>query len=689
VTRMIVLMLAAPNVQGQVSFTGQELLARPTDHSITLNVVASSALDAYIEYGTTSGDYTSATSTVSQAANEPTVIVIDGLSADTKYYYRLRYRVSGSGGAFSARSEHTFHTQRPAGSTFTFDITSDSHVNILLGNAATWQQTLTNVANDNPDFLLDLGDTFAMDGVSSQAAADTSYIFQRRSTTFGLISPSVPIFIAVGNHENQEGWHLNDNSNPANTEPVWGTNAQKRYFPNPVPNDFYTGNTDTYSALDGDHLHEDYYAWAWGDALFVVIDPFWYTKTKPFIAGGNGEAYGGSGNRWDWTLGDTQYWWLKNTLENSNAKYKFLFMHHPTGGTDDYIRGGAYAGTYVEWGGYNEDSTTWGFTTNRPTWPKPIHQILIDNGVSAVFHGHDHQYGYEKRDGTVYQELPSAGFSGPGFSQYSTGPYRRYVIKALNSPGHLRVTVSPTQTTVDYVNSTNVNGSNGSVAYSYTVLPTSITVNTKIFLQGPYNGSSMNTALNAYLPTSQPYRSSPWSYSGSESVASGFFASHTDIVDWVLVELRTGTAASTEVAARAAFLTSNGTIVELDATSPVLFTGKAAGDYYIVIRHRNHLAVMSAGAVSLSSSSILYDFTTAQTQAYGTNPMAALGSDKFGMFAGDGNADGGVYAEDYTLYQTGQGNVGYQAADYNLDGGVYAEDYTLYRVNQGKETQVR
>jgi phosphodiesterase/alkaline phosphatase D-like protein len=128
------------------------------------------------------------------------VIVLDGLSANTKYYYRLMYRASGSG-SFLGRAEHTFCTQRPAGSTFTFDITSDSHVNIVLGSAATWQQTLSNIANDNPDFLLDLGDTFAMDNVKSESVARTNYIFQRTSTTLGLISHSIPIFIVTGNHE--------------------------------------------------------------------------------------------------------------------------------------------------------------------------------------------------------------------------------------------------------------------------------------------------------------------------------------------------------------------------------------------------------------------------------------------------------------------------------------------------------
>ncbi len=60
--------------------------------------------------------------------------------------------------------------------------------------------------------------------------------------------------------------------------------------------------------------------------------------------------------------------------------------------------------------------------------------------MSAFFHGHDHQYAYEERDGVVYQALPAAGFSGSGFGIYSTDS--GYTIQALPSPGHLRVTVN-------------------------------------------------------------------------------------------------------------------------------------------------------------------------------------------------------------------------------------------------------
>jgi hypothetical protein len=467
------LMLALSTAEGQVSFTGPELLARPTDHSMTLNVVANTTLEAYAEYGTMSGTYLNTTSSVTAAANDPIVIVMSGLAADTKYYYRLRYRVSGSEGPYSARAEHTFHTQRPPGSTFKFAITSDSHVNILLGYAATWGQTLSNVGSDSPDFLIDCGDTFAMDygpsgDVTTAQGALDAYFFQRSSTFFGSIAHSVPVFLATGNHEDEEGWHLDDYGNPVNSTPVWSTNARKTYFPNPIPDDFYSGNTDTYYAINGDHLHEDYYSWTWGNALFVVIDPFWYTTTKPWTGTGRGETHdAGSGDRWDWTLGDTQYNWLKQTVENSTATFKFLFMHHMTGGTQDYIRGGAYAAPYCEWGGYDENGTTYEFDTKRPDWSAPIHQLLVASGVSAVFHGHDHQYAYEMRDGVVYQSLPAAGFSGNGFNVYIQN--NALTIKVLPSPGHLRVIVSPTQATVDYVNSTTANGANGSVAYSYTI----------------------------------------------------------------------------------------------------------------------------------------------------------------------------------------------------------------------------
>jgi hypothetical protein len=199
-----------------------------------------------------------------------------------------------------------------------------------------------------------------------------------------------------------------------------------------------------------------------------------------------------------------------------------------------------------------------------------------------------------------------------------------------------------------------------------------ITVNAKVFLEGPFSGSSMNTTLNTsgYLPLGQPYSGAPWSYSGTESVVS----IPSDVVDWVLVELRTGTSAATKVGTRAAFVKSDGSVVELDGTSPVSFPGLSAGNYYVVLKHRNHLAVMSASAVALSGSSALYDFTTGTSQYYGSDAKN-LGGGKFGMYAGDGSSDGFVDSDDFNETDNNLFQSGYRKSDLNMDGFVDGDDF--------------
>jgi hypothetical protein len=206
------------------------------------------------------------------------------------------------------------------------------------------------------------------------------------------------------------------------------------------------------------------------------------------------------------------------------------------------------------------------------------------------------------------------------------------------------------------------------MAYNMSVL-----VNTKVFLQGPYSSGSMSTTLNTsgYIPLSQPYGGTPWNYSGTESVA----GIPSGVVDWVLVELRTGTPPTmTTMARRAAFVKSNGSVVDMDGTSQVSFDGVAAGSYYIVVWHRDHLAIMSANPVALSSSSSLYDFTTAQAQAYGTDPMADLGDSKYGLILGDANGDGIVDATDRSSAWNDRLQTGYKNSDVGLDGIVDASD---------------
>lgn len=112
----------------------------------------------------------------------------------------------------------------------------------------------------------------------------------------------------------------------------------------------------------------------------------------------------------------------------------------------------------------------------------------------------------------------------------------------------------------------------------------------KVFLQGAFNGVDMNAVLqtNSMIPLAHPYGSI---YAGTESVSS----IPTDVVDWVLVELRSPS--TTIVAQRAAFLKKDGTVVDTDGSSPVSFQDVLSGNYYVAIRHRNHLGIMTNTAV--------------------------------------------------------------------------------------------
>ncbi len=453
-----------------ITFTGTELLGRPTNASISIKVVPDDAISLRYQYGTTSGGPYTDTATVSATGGQPNTVVIDSLSANTEYFYRMQYSTDG-GATWVTRPEHSFWTQRAEGETFTFTITSDGHVNIVMGDPDTWQDTMNDVASEDPDFSIDLGDTIAVRSVSAGDVAGAEGVYEDVLPYFNTVSASSPIFLVPGNHEQQEAWHL---LSPLSTSlPVMGTNAQKKYFLNPVPDSFYTGDTSTYSYLSGDQLKEDYYAWTWGDALIVVVSPFWYTTTKPYVSdpGGGESDTTGSGDSWDWTLGQDQYNWLQTTLENSDAKYKFVLAHLMAGGGNisgqaDYGHGGANHAHRCEWGGYNEDDTTWGWDTERAGWGSlPVHQMMVANDVTAFFHGHDHQYAYEMKDGIVYQSVPAAGFDG-AFDIYTSGDGYTIWADEAEASGHLKVTVGPTQSSVDYIET-----GAASSTYSYTMAP--------------------------------------------------------------------------------------------------------------------------------------------------------------------------------------------------------------------------
>jgi hypothetical protein len=217
----------------------------------------------------------------------------------------------------------------------------------------------------------------------------------------------------------------------------------------------------------------------------------------------------------------------------------------------------------------------------------------------------------------------------------------------------------------------------------------------KVFLQGPFNGTSMNTALNpAFIPHIQPYQSAPWNYCGTETVG---LIPNSNVVDWILVELRetSGGASSatsgTVIGRRAGFLLSNGTITDLDGTSPLRFSNSINQNLYAVIWHRNHIGIMTAIPVIQTGGIYTYDFSSSADKVYsGIAGCKLLAPGIWGMMGGNGNMDWNTDNKDKNdTWDPNYGFPGYNNADFNMDGLVDTTDKNnIWKPVAGKGTMV-
>jgi hypothetical protein len=177
-------------------------------------------------------------------------------------------------------------------------------------------------------------------------------------------------------------------------------------------------------------------------------------------------------------MGDIQYAWFKNILEESSAKYKFVFEHHVLGNG----RGAAAIAHSYEWGGYNSKGTAYEFRSRRPGWSKPIHQLMDENNVTIFFFGHDHLFARERVDGIVYQSVPNpaddtytafnADAYDPGTIAFPGAGYDPGYGVIMANSGYLHVAVAPEKVRVEYVRAwlpKDASGghSNGETAFAY------------------------------------------------------------------------------------------------------------------------------------------------------------------------------------------------------------------------------
>lgn len=453
---LLILMICLAATANAQNIAHTEMVGRPTDKSITIQAFFDADVDARINYGTDRDALTLSTKVQTFKAGDPTEIVVENLTPNTRYYYSLAFAAAGSQ-EFRSQPIRTFVTARPKGTPFVFTIQADPHMDEQ-SDSLVYVNCLKNQLADEPDFMFDLGDILMSDKMqtaSKQIPRDTvTYRARMMRRYYESTCHSVPLFIALGNHEGETGWL---NNGTANNVAVWGTLDRKKYYMNPEPDGFYTGDTTNHAFVG---RRENYYRFEWGDALFIVIDPYWYTKPKP-----------DSLNGWRWTLGKDQYDWLKRTLEESKATFKFIFAHQLVGG-DPLGRGGVEFADRYEWGGRNLDGTP-GFTQQRPGWYKPIKDLLKEHRVNVFFHGHDHFFAKQEKDCLIYQETQQPSHS--NFSGTNTAAKYGYLEGLiLPNSGHLRVSVNPESFKVEYVrayNPKNETGArkNGDIAATYVV----------------------------------------------------------------------------------------------------------------------------------------------------------------------------------------------------------------------------
>lgn len=233
---------------------------------------------------------------------------------------------------------------------------------------------------------------------------------------------------------------------------------------------------------------------------------------------------------------------------------------------------------------------------------------------------------------------------------------------------------------------------NSTAQVKVTISPciTNVPLNIKVALQGamPSAGLKMKNELQTYggvglLPTAAPY---------------GILASYPDIskidgvageiVDWISVEIRSGTSPGTTLQTKSLLLKPTGIIVDVNGQTPTF--NPQTGPVRVVLKHRNHLAIMSNPIQSFTTGTVAsYDFTTALSQAsnaFGDPAQMVQKNGMWCMWAGDiaAGQDLGIDASDFNgVYDSNkQGEVDiYIATDINMDGGVDANDFNLVFFN--------
>jgi len=175
-----------------------------------------------------------------------------------------------------------------------------------------------------------------------------------------------------------------------------------------------------------------------------------------------------------------------------------------------------------------------------------------------------------------------------------------------------------------------------------------VALSVSAMLGGPFatatehNNDNLRSA--GLLPLVEPYTAAGYTHigGGGESISAARLQvlGANAFVDWVVVELRDPNNPAQRVAARSGLLQRDGSIVDVDGVSPLTFD-VPAGNYHVAVLHRNHLPVMTASPIALSTAVGTIDFTNPATATYGTNAQQNINGTMV-LWPGDANFNGEV-----------------------------------------------
>lgn len=430
------------------------LVVRPTASGATVNVVADRD-DAPLTLRYRSA--AAAETAPWQAAGDPTrpapdvcEWAIDGLKPGAHYRYRV-IEADGAPETDRVVASGAFVTQRPAGEAFRCALLADPHILVrdftpdelaahpipaaeakryggvdrAVWTFKSWRAyghgMLPRVAQlavrRRPDFVVNLGDMVDLHGfgfnvpVLDERWARKGFLDYRR--LLGPLGARAAHFAVIGNWDGERGFFTDEERERSRSQ-------RFRYLPNP--------GATTYP--EGGSPHQDYYAFTWGDATFVVLNVISYTKAKNLL---NRRADPGRPDAF--TLGAAQRSWLERTLAAAKTRWRFVCIHHAVGGRGGDRKNSAYGRGGGRAAGVGEQAK--------------IHALMVKHRVNAFFYGHDHVFTDMVVDG-IHYTLPGSCGAPWKFSDRETG-YEHY----WPDSGFAMLDVAPEQVVVTFITADN------------------------------------------------------------------------------------------------------------------------------------------------------------------------------------------------------------------------------------------